>query len=176
MRKSSIVVLGSLIAVALATPAAMAQSKGGGSPRVSPPVTTPKGDQLHTQDRLKDQTHLYDQDRLQDRDKLHDQDKLQDRDRIHDQDGVAIYGYELMTPAERTAYLTKLRSMKTLQERNAYRTQHRIEMQQRARERGVSIPSDNGQGAQQQNRNQNQYEQQNRVEKQTEEHGTDNGG
>ncbi len=182
MRKSSIVVLGSLIAVALATPAAMAQSKGGGSPRVSPPVTTPKGDQLHTQDRLKDQTHLYDQDRLQDRDqlkdqdKLHDQDKLQDRDRIHDQDGQPIYGYELMTPAERTAYLTKLRGMKTLQERNAYRAQHRIEMQQRARERGVSIPSGNGQGTQQQNRNQNQHEQQNRVEKQNEEHGTDNGG
>jgi len=55
-----------------------------------------------------------------------------------------------MTPAERSAYMTKMRSLNTVQERDAYREQHRTEMQQRARERGVTIPSDNGQGTQQQ--------------------------
>ncbi|HUW53818.1 MAG TPA: hypothetical protein VMV99_10425 [Rhodanobacter sp.] len=165
MRKSVIIILGASIALASASPV-MAQ-RGGRAPRVNP-ATTPTGDQLHTQDRLKDPTHLYDkdklqdqdrlkdqdklhdQDRLKDQDKLHDQDKLQDRDRIHDQDGQAIYAYDLMTPAERSAYMTKMRSLNTVQERDAYREQHRTEMQQRARERGVTIPSDNGQGTQQQ--------------------------
>jgi len=153
MRKSVIIILGASIALASASPV-MAQ-RGGRAPRVNP-ATTPTGDQLHTQDRLRDPTHqydkdkLHDQDRLKDQDKLHDQDKLQDRDRIHDQDGQAIYAYDLMTPAERSAYMTKMRSLNTVQERDAYREQHRTEMQQRARERGVTIPSDNGQGTQQQ--------------------------
>jgi hypothetical protein len=148
MRKPIIIVLGASIALALASPV-MAQTRGGSTPHTTP-AATPRGDQLHTQDRLKDPTLLHDQDRLKDQDKLHDQDKLQDRDRLHDQDGMAIYAAELMTPAERSAYMAKMRSLKTVQERNAYRKQHRIEMQQRARERGVTIPPDNGQGTQQQ--------------------------
>lgn len=143
MRRSIIIVLGASMAFALAAPV-MAQTRGGQAPRVNPPTATPRGDQLHMQDRL------YDKDKLHDQDRLKDQDKLQDRDRLHDQDGQAIYAYDLMTPAERNAYMTKLRSMKTVQERNAYRKQHRTEMLQRARERGVTIPSGNGQGAQQQ--------------------------
>ncbi len=137
MRTSVIIVMGAAIALSLASPL-MAQTRGARTPHTSPPAATPRGDQLHTQDRLKDQ------------DKLHDQDKLQDRDRLHDQDGQAVYASSLMTPAERSAYMTKMRSLNTVQERNAYREQHRTEMQQRARERGVTIPSDNGQGTQQQ--------------------------
>lgn len=166
MRKLVTTVLGATIALALASPV-MAQNRGGSTPR-TPPTATPRGDQLHTQDRLKDPTllhdqdqlhdqdrlkdqdQLHDQDRLKDQDKLHDQDTLQDRDRLHDKDGLAIYASDLMTPAERSAYLKKISAMKTLQERNAFRAQHRMEMQQRARERGVAIPDDNGQGAQQQ--------------------------
>lgn len=172
MRKLVTTVLGAAIALALASPV-MAQNRGGSTPRTTP-TATPRGDQLHTQDRLKDPTLLHDkdqlhdqdrlkdqdklhdqdklqdQDRLKDQDKLHDQDKLQDRDRLHDQDGLAIYASDLMTPAERSAYLKKIRAMKTLQERNTFRAQHRMEMQQRARERGVAIPDDNGQGTQQQ--------------------------
>ena len=180
MRKSINFVLATSIALALAAPAVMAQTRGGSTPRTSSPTATPKGDQLHTQDRLKDPSHLYDRDQLKDQDQLHDQDKLkdqdqlhdqdklkdqdqlhdqdklhdqdqqQDRDRLHDQDGLAIYASNLMTPAERSAYMTKMQSLKTVQERNAYRAQHRMEMQQRARERGVTIPAGNGQGAQQQ--------------------------
>ncbi|WP_159015604.1 hypothetical protein [Cognatiluteimonas profundi] len=162
MRKSAIIVLGASIALALVSPV-MAQGRGGSTPRQTPtPTPTPRGDQLQTQDRLKDQDKLHDQDQLKDQDKLHDQDqlrdqdklhdqdKLQDRDRLHDQDGLAIYASELMTPAERSAYMTRMRSLKTVQERNAYREQHRIEMQQRARERGVSIPSGSGQNNKQQ--------------------------
>jgi hypothetical protein len=63
---------------------------------------------------------------------------------------LAIYASDLMTSAERSAYMTKMQSLNTVQERNTYRAQHRMEMQQRARERGVAIPADNGQGTQQQ--------------------------
>lgn len=155
MRKSVKIVLGASIALTLASPV-MAQTGGTHAPRTTTPAATPRGDQLHTQDRLKDPTHMYDkdklqdQDRLKDQDKLHDQDKLQDRDRLHDQDGQAIYAYDLMTPAERSAYMTKMHSLNTVQERNTYREQHRTEMLHRARERGVTIPSGNGQGAQKQ--------------------------
>jgi hypothetical protein len=153
MRTFVTAALGAAIALALAAPV-MAQNRGGNTPRTAP-TATPRGDQLHTQDRLKDPTllhdrdQLHDQDRLKDQDQLHDQDKLQDRDRLHDQDGLTIYASDLMTPSERSAYMKKIRAMKTLQERNTFRAQHRTEMQQRARERGVTIP-DNGQGTQQQ--------------------------
>ena len=169
MRISTIPVVCVAVVMAFASSTAMAQNKGG-APRVQTPPAAAKGDLLRTQDRLKDQDKLHDQDRLKDQDKLHDQDRLkdqdklkdqdqdrlhdqdqlQDRDRLHDQDGQSIYGAELMTSAEVDAYMNQIRSLQTVQERNAFRNQHRIEMQQRARERGVSIPDDNGQGSQQQ--------------------------
>ncbi|WP_431637688.1 hypothetical protein ACQVBX_07885 [Dyella sp. KULCS107] len=66
------------------------------------------------------------------RDRLHDQDRLQDRD--------TIYGSQLMTPAERNTYRNKMRSLKTVQEREAFRAQHHQEMQKRAQERGLRLP------------------------------------
>lgn len=77
-------------------------------------------------------------DRLHDMDRMHDQDRLHDRDRLRDRD--TIYGSQLMTSAERSAYRKKMRSLKTEQEREAFRTQHHEEMQKRAQERGVKLP------------------------------------
>lgn len=78
------------------------------------------------------------------RDRLHDQDRLYDRDRLHDRDRLrdrdTIYGSQLMTSSERSAYRKKMRSLKTEQEREAFRTQHHEEMQKRAQERGVKLP------------------------------------
>ena len=149
MRKSTIAIVCISFVMAWVSFTVMAQTKGGAQ-RAPASQTMTKGDRLHTQDRMKDMLH--DQDRLKDQDKLkdQDQDQLQDRDRLHDQDGQPIYGIELMTPAEITAYMTRMRSLETVQERNAYREQHRNEIQVRARERGVTIPSGNGQGTQQQ--------------------------
>lgn len=48
-------------------------------------------------------------------------------------------GWELMTDAERAEYVNTVRSLKTQEERNAFRSQHRQEMEERARERGVSL-------------------------------------
>ncbi len=51
-----------------------------------------------------------------------------------------VYGSQLMTPAERSAYRKQMRSMKTTQEREAFRKQHHEQMQKRAGERGMSLP------------------------------------
>lgn len=51
-----------------------------------------------------------------------------------------VYGSQLMTPAERTAYRKQMRSLKTTQEREAFRKQHHEQMQKRAGERGMSLP------------------------------------
>lgn len=51
-----------------------------------------------------------------------------------------IYGSQLMTPQERAEYRTKMRSLKTRQERQAFRLEHHKAMQERARERGMMLP------------------------------------
>ncbi len=67
-----------------------------------------------------------------------DQDKTQTQDKARVQDH--IYGSQLMTDAERAEYRAKMRSLKTQQERDAFRSEHHKLMQERARERGVQLP------------------------------------
>ena len=52
----------------------------------------------------------------------------------------AIYGSQLMTQQERLEYRERLRNAHTQQEREQLRLQHHREMQERARERGVTLP------------------------------------
>lgn len=51
-----------------------------------------------------------------------------------------MYGYELMTPQERMEYQTKMRAMKTEQERETYRMEHHKLMQERAKAQGKTLP------------------------------------
>jgi len=51
-----------------------------------------------------------------------------------------LYGSQLMTPAERAEYRSKMRSLKTQEERDAFRAEHHKMMQARAKERGVTLP------------------------------------
>jgi len=53
-----------------------------------------------------------------------------------------VYGSQLMTPQERDQYHATMRSLKTEQEREEFRQQHHKEMQQRAKERGVTLPDE----------------------------------
>ena len=53
---------------------------------------------------------------------------------------VQIYGSQLMTPAERTEYQTKMRALKTDKERDAFRLDHHDKMKVRAAEKGVTLP------------------------------------
>ncbi len=51
-----------------------------------------------------------------------------------------IYGWQLMSPEEQTDYQAKMRSLNTQEERNMLREEHHNQMQERAREKGLSLP------------------------------------
>jgi len=53
-----------------------------------------------------------------------------------------VYGSQLMTPQERDQYRAKMRSLTTEQEREQLRQQHHKAMQQRAKERGMTLPDE----------------------------------
>lgn len=50
------------------------------------------------------------------------------------------YGYELMSPQERSAYQDRMRAAKTEQEREALRLEHHKKMQERAKAQGKTLP------------------------------------
>ena len=51
---------------------------------------------------------------------------------------------ELMTPAERLAMMDKMMDAKTLEERQAVMTANHAEMEQRAKEKGITLPAGHG--------------------------------
>ena len=51
-----------------------------------------------------------------------------------------IYGSQLMTPEERAEHRAKMRAAKTREEREKIRAEHHQAMQERAKERGVTLP------------------------------------
>lgn len=53
-----------------------------------------------------------------------------------------IYGSQLMTQKERNEHRAKLRAAKTAQEREQIRLEHHKQMQERAKERGVTLPDE----------------------------------
>jgi hypothetical protein len=57
-------------------------------------------------------------------------------------DEEPIYGYQLMTQQEREEHRLKMRSFRTEQEREAYRQEHHKRMQERAKEKGVTLPDE----------------------------------
>jgi hypothetical protein len=58
------------------------------------------------------------------------------------QAGGGIYGSQLMTQRERTEYRARMRSLRTAQERERFRLEHHERMQERARERGITLPDE----------------------------------
>jgi len=51
-----------------------------------------------------------------------------------------VYGWQLMTQQERDEYRSKMRSLKTAEEQERYRLEHHKMMQERAKQRGVTLP------------------------------------
>jgi hypothetical protein len=86
------------------------------------------------------------QDQLKTQDQLRTQDMDKDQDRLRDQDRQYIFGYELMTDQERNAHRERMLAAKTLQERDRIRAEHRVQMEARAKERGVPIIHRDGRG------------------------------
>jgi len=53
-----------------------------------------------------------------------------------------VYGWQLMTEQERAEHRAKMKSMKTKEERERYRMEHHQKMQERAKQRGVTLPDE----------------------------------
>ena len=69
-----------------------------------------------------------------------EQEQQKEQIQARDQDPKMMYGWELMTVKEREEHRNIMRSLKTEEERTAYRLEHHKKMQQRAKELGVTIP------------------------------------
>lgn len=69
-----------------------------------------------------------------------DQDQQRDQSQLSTQDQKMIYGWDLMTTSERNEHRAKMLTLKTEQERTAFREEHHKLMLQRAQERGVTLP------------------------------------
>ena len=68
--------------------------------------------------------------------------QLQMQERARQMERQQIYGYSLMTQSELEQYREQIRSATSEQERDKIRAAHRVSMQQRAKERGVTLPVD----------------------------------
>ena len=66
--------------------------------------------------------------------------QLRERQQERLESGASIYGTSLMTRKERTEHREKLRSLSNRADKLAYLEQHRIRMQERARERNTWLP------------------------------------
>lgn len=70
-----------------------------------------------------------------------DREQARDEARVTQQtETERIYGYELMTPAERGEYQSRMRSLGTQEEREQFRLEHHRLMQERARAQGKTLP------------------------------------
>ncbi|MDO9225682.1 MAG: hypothetical protein Q8M09_04900 [Pseudomonadota bacterium] len=58
--------------------------------------------------------------------------------------GDNVRGAELMTPQERKEYASRLPNMKSMDECRTYMSAHNLELDKRAKERGVSLPPISG--------------------------------
>ena len=111
---------------------------GGGQGQKPAPVVRGQQDMQRDQVRDRDQTKTPDQDR----------DRVRDQDRIHVPDAAnvgneKIYGSKLMTEQERLEFQERLRKTDAgSRERTELLAQHREEMQQRAKARGVTLDED----------------------------------
>ena len=66
--------------------------------------------------------------------------RIQEQKQEQVQGQKRIFGWQLMTPEERDEYREKMRSLKTREERDAFRLAHHKKMQERAKEIGATIP------------------------------------
>jgi len=72
-----------------------------------------------------------------------DQERTKDDVKVQPQDQEEqIYGSQLMTPEEQSEHRTRMRSLKTPEEREAYRLEHHRKMQERAKQAGVTLPEE----------------------------------
>lgn len=135
-----------------AAPPAAAQQSPGKAPQQSQPPR-PYANALMTQEeRDAYRKQMQDAKTPEERTKIRDSHRAEMQKRAEAQ-GLTLqgrsgqprmYGSDLMTPQERDAYIEKMRSAKTQDERLKLRDEHRAEMQKRARDQGVPLPEPRG--------------------------------
>lgn len=81
---------------------------------------------------------------IQDRNQVQTQEQVRERDPSQEK---PVYGWQLMTEQERLEYRHRMRSMKTLEEREQFRFEHHQMMQERAQERGLALAAPRGPGS-----------------------------
>lgn len=64
----------------------------------------------------------------------------QEQSQVMEQEQEQMFGSQLMTPEERIEHRDKMRSLKTQEEREAFRLEHHKKMLERAKEKGVTLP------------------------------------
>ena len=67
-------------------------------------------------------------------------DQSQTQDRLQTQQQDQIYGSQLMTQQERNEHQAKMRAAKTAGEREQIRNEHHMRMQERAKDRSLTLP------------------------------------
>lgn len=141
---------------AAAPPAIAQQSPPPGAAPQQPQPQRPYANQLMTQEeRDAYRKQMQDAKTPEERTKIRDAHRAEMQKRAQAQ-GLTLqgrggqprmYGADLMTPQERDAYIEKMRSAKTQDERLKLRDEHRAEMQKRARDQGVPLPEPRGPAA-----------------------------
>jgi hypothetical protein len=66
--------------------------------------------------------------------------QLEQQERLRQQERQQVYGYSLMSQAELERYRERMRAARNDGERAQIRAEHQREMQERARQRGVTLP------------------------------------
>ena len=153
--RHSIVAVAAAAALGAAALSATAQQPSGATPQQAQPQR-PYANQLMTQEeRDAYRKQIQDAKTPEARTKIRDAHRAEMQKRAEAQ-GLTLqgrsgqphmYGSDLMTPQERDAYIEKLRSAKTQDERLKLRDEHRTEMQKRARDTGVPLPEPRRQDA-----------------------------
>ncbi len=76
----------------------------------------------------------------QSRDRVQTRDPSTHTTQAQQQERAQVYGWDLMSEQERKEHQNKMRSLKTEQEREAYRQEHHKLMQDRAKAQGKAVP------------------------------------
>jgi len=71
-----------------------------------------------------------------------EEERTQMQTQMQQQEQQQIYGRQLMTQEELAEHRAKMHSLKTNEEREAYRLEHHKQMQERAIEQGITLPDE----------------------------------
>lgn len=127
--RSAWIIAAALLAIAAS---GLAQHGPKQRPAADRPGPVQQEQRASDQDRMQEQRKAEQQARQEAQDQARATERAQQSDRD-------IYGYQMMTEQERNEYRRRLEDAKTTKEREQIMTEHRAEMQARAKDKGVDL-------------------------------------